>query len=915
MNCIKTFVSIMLLCVATVVAYAQQAAYGVKGVVVDVENYTPLKGATITIANSPLGTTTNEKGEFFIPLPSDKASEYLIRASIMGYDAQEVKFTLGNTDTEFVSFALKNKDAVIEEVVVTRRREKASELALLEERRKSNLMVESIGTQELSRKGVSDARAALTKMAGVSRQEGAKNVFVRGLGDRYNSSSLNGLPLPSEDPLYKNISLDFFSSDVIQSINVNKTFNSQIGGDVAGANVDIFTKEATGNSLEIAISGGGNSQTVGADNFRRIDGTNWFGSLPGGSKPNITDFSQYSFKNKWNPNAQNNLFNSSFRILGNRRFMLGNNPLSLFFVGSMDSKYKKYDGLIQQSSDAGSELMSQKFVTNEYKVAQSAMLNLRYGWDNNALSFNSLYIHDQTQDLRDFSGRDVGTGDGDNDIVYRRRQQVNDNHIFVNQLHGKLNFNDTWSADLGAGLNYAIGNEPDRRLNTFIFKNNNLGFSYNSSGENQRYFSNMTETGLVSKAIVAYKIANEGGLDRKIEVGYNGNHTQRDFDFWELNHKMLAAEFPTIDMDNVDAILNQEGAGKYFDLSTDMGGSTVAEKMKPFFYRGKKQVNSALASGTYQFSEAFTAILGFRYDQVNQTISFLSNTPDFSTNNFTKLNKGFFLPSLNLKYNLNEKMIVRASGSKTYTLPQFIELAPMRYRGNNNFTQGNPELIPSTTYNADVKWEMYPENGELVAVTAFFKKINDPISRVEVPSAGNTLTFLNVGKDAQVYGLELEVKKDLIKSENTYGTNVLSGGLNVAYLHSVQNLIREKGGFSNDKDKLEGASPVLLNADLSYKMHMRNLDLQPSVVFNYFADRVYSIGTAGYQNIIEKGIPSLDFVLQSTLKKKIGINVKAENILNPERKLLREFSNGQPDFLLESYKRGVDFSLGLSYKF
>ena len=360
----------------------------------------------------------------------------------MGYDAQEVKFTLGNTDTEFVSFALKNTDAVIEEVVVTRRRERPVNL-LFEERRKSNLMVESIGTQELSRKGVSDARAALTKMAGVSRQEGAKNVFVRGLGDRYNSSSLNGLPLPSEDPLYKNISLDFFSSDVIQSINVNKTFNSQIGGDVAGANVDIFTKEATGNSLEIAISGGGNSQTVDADNFRRIDGTNWFGSLPGGSKPNITDFSQYSFKNKWNPSAQNNLFNSSFRILGNRRFMLGNNPLSLFFVGSMDSKYKKYDGLIQQSSDAGSELMSQKFVTNEYKVAQSAMLNLRYGWDNNALSFNSLYIHDQTQDLRDFNGRDVGTGDGDNDIVYRRRQQVNDNHIFVNQLHGKLNFNDT----------------------------------------------------------------------------------------------------------------------------------------------------------------------------------------------------------------------------------------------------------------------------------------------------------------------------------------------------------------------------------------------------------------------------------------------------------------------------------------
>ena len=113
MNCIKTLFTVMLLCVATLVSNEQQVAYGVKGVVVDVESYEPLKGATITIANSQLGTTTNEKGEFYIPLPSNKPAEYLIRASIMGYDGQEITFTLSASDTEFVSFALKNKNRVI----------------------------------------------------------------------------------------------------------------------------------------------------------------------------------------------------------------------------------------------------------------------------------------------------------------------------------------------------------------------------------------------------------------------------------------------------------------------------------------------------------------------------------------------------------------------------------------------------------------------------------------------------------------------------------------------------------------------------------------------------------------------------------------------------------------------------------
>src|SRR5690606_40873721 len=88
-------------------------------------------------------------------------------------------------DWEFVPVTLINTNSTLDEVVVTRRRERASEIALLEERKLSNLMVEKIGAQELSRKGVSDAASALAKMSGVSRVEGTSQEYVRGLGDRY----------------------------------------------------------------------------------------------------------------------------------------------------------------------------------------------------------------------------------------------------------------------------------------------------------------------------------------------------------------------------------------------------------------------------------------------------------------------------------------------------------------------------------------------------------------------------------------------------------------------------------------------------------------------------------------------------------------------------------------------------------
>jgi hypothetical protein len=84
---------------------------------------------------------------------------------------------------------------------------------------------------------------------------------------------------------------------------------------------------------------------------------------------------------------------------------------------------------------------------------------------------------------------------------------------------------------------------------------------------------------------------------------------------------------------------------------------------------------------------------------------------------------------------------------------------------------------------------------------------------------------------------------------------------------------------------------------------------------NYFSDRVYSIGTRGFENIIEKSIPTLDFIAKLNLNKKYNISLKGQNLLNPDFQLTREGASGGNDVVLRDFKRGVNLSLGFGINF
>lgn len=877
----------------------------IKGLLTDKEtNNDPLPFVNVFIKGTTIGATTDFDGLYNIKVP---AGTHTVSFSFLGYKTINKTITIAAGQTITINQVMSAEEGVgLDEVIVRSSTSKEKTSALILEQKNAVSIKTTIGAQELATKGVSDAAGAVTKTAGVSK--GSKNVVVRGLGDRYNSTTLNGLPLPSDDPEYKNISLDFFDTSIIKNIGVNKVFTADLSGDVGGANIDIVSKELVKRSL-LSISGslGVNSQTVSKE-FLTIEGNNRFGTQNNGIP--VNDLTQYSFNNSWNPQSQNFQMDNSISFAGGKKYDVGEDTFSFFVVGGFDGKYNYLEGNIKQTTSSGEVFQDQDFSRYEYNVSQILMANLDYKFEaGHNIAFNHLFIHNNKQSIGDYLG--INNPEQDNDVEFQRRQQTNNNELYVNQLIGNFKLSEKLNFEAKGSLNYIRGGEPDRRTNKYLFRDNFYSPQTSSAGENERYFAKLEENDYAAKGKFSYKL-NDDDIS-VFEFGGDYRYTERLFSATIFNHDFSSRV--AIDLENPDAIFNQSSIdNNIFELETGRGNASNPGAFVPFTYRGKRQIYGGFGNIVYQLNDKLVASVGARLENIQQIVTYNTNIAQSAVDGASKLNRTYVLPSFNIKYNFNENSIFRVAGSQSYTFPQFKETAPFKYQDINFSSQGNPDLNPSDNYNFDAKYEYYFNSSELITVTGFYKYIQNPIARSEIPSGGNTLTYLNVGDDASVYGLELEARKSLYEIEDK--DLKIMGGVNTSFLVSNINLDQNSvAQFTSTTSDLEGATPFLLNADISINKKFNDNTFISSVVFNYFSERVYSVGTRGFENILEKGIPTLDLVSSYEFNKNYSIKLKATNLLNPDFQLTRAGFNGGNNVVLSNYKKGVNLSLGFSYNF
>ncbi|KAB5489346.1 TonB-dependent receptor [Flagellimonas hadalis] len=948
----KYFLLIFVFAFATY-TYAQQTTGGIVGKLTDREqNDEPLAFANILIKGTTLGTTSDFDGLYEIP--NVEPGTYTLSFSFLGYETVEIpniEVVAGKVTSIDVPMSA-SQGVALDEVVVTTVARKDSEVALLLDQKRTITLETSIGAQELARKGASDAATAVTKVTGIAREEGTGNVYVRGLGDRYNITTLNGLPLPSNNTAKKNIDLGLFGTSIIESIGIDKTYNAKNYGDFAGANINIVSRNYTGAGfLELGVSSGANSEAIGVEDFYLYEGPDFSGFY---NKEIPDNPFNNTFDTSWDRETRSTPINSSLSLKGGDSFNIGeNSTLNFFAVGSFSNKNSYREGVNRGAPNLGTGLPNSDFDYQRYSYETATTLmgnvGLRLGSAND-IKYNFVMLNNSEQKHEEFDGILDREDDAPNGGGFIQRNTFERTTLMINQLLGNHDLNENLELNWGVGYNNVQNLVPDRRQNTLLPYTNNdpqgpKSFRLVSDASaNHRFFQELTEDELAANISTSFKFKknDDDAFDGKLTLGYNGRFKDVSFEATQFNYQILnIANQPNVDPYNIDAYFDEYGPGTgYWQIRTFRGTASTAGSLDPQTYGGEQQINAGFLTLEYKFTPKFTLFAGVRGEQIVQRIDWSTVIQGIGNN---ELETFEFLPSLALKYELNEKQNLRFAASKTYTLPQFKERAPFLFQEEiNQDTQGNPALENSTNYNFDLRWELFPSSSELVSLAVFGKYIENPINTFLIVSAANNLSYANTGDSATAFGAELEVKVDVLENEKESAESMLverlSVGGNISYLNTNQELdylkVSEEtnfaAAFTNTEAPLQGASDFIFNADISYYTEFaNNKNLRTTLAGNYFSDRIFALGSTGRGHLVDKGFVSLDFITAAQLGDHFGLGLNVRNLLNPLVERVNENAEGDldttnpaiPGFLEDgpvtalSYKKGVDLSLSLTYKF
>jgi len=932
-------------------AYSQTTG-SIKGKITDKDyNNEPLPMVNITLDSGAKGTASDFDGHF--ELETLETGTHILSFSFVGYETQMIPVQVAAGKVTEINVSMGANAAALDEVVIQTTTKRESEVALLLDQKKAVEIKQSIGAEELSRKGVSDAAGAVSKISGVSKQEGSSNVYVRGLGDRYLNTTLNGLSLPSNDVGKKNIDLNLFSSDIIENVSISKAYSSKFYGDFAAGNVDISSKDYKGNGFFNVHIGSSINTNAAKKTFKKSEGTGYFGFY------NRYDHNPFAvvLSHQIDPVTASTPINTSIGTSFGKSITFKNDSkLSLYGTVFFNNSYEYREGSNIDYTNVEKKAF-EKAEEFEYGTTTTAMANLSYKIDNNnALSYTSLFINNSSDNVGYFGidgkGRNRDANLNTDKGFYQMNVQFSQNLIYVNQLVGKHNFN-AFDLTWGLGYNKVFAHEPDRKrisIENYDYAldndpNTKATYFNNVSFDNQRYFQNIDDDELNGRVNLAYTINDA----IKLNVGYNGRTKERSFDNIRYGYDFSNSSIPVSDIDTIsqdlalnNLMVNQQSGGLYqIKVINAIPGlsNTNRPGMPENTYKGNLDVYAGYVNAEINATEKLLIVPGVRLENIKQKVAYNVINLGSRGNDSISSAETIALPSLSLKYALNDDQNLRFSASQTISLPEFKEVAPFVYESVSQRIGGNPDLLgtkPGQAYvnvkdvsyskilNLDLKYEWFISKSELFSVGAFYKEINNQINQVVAFDATGTQRYFRTGDQARILGFEAEIRKNILLDDNDDA--LLSGGVNVTYMHTEQDLYNSISGtysvsFRNAKEELQGASPIILNADINYSPTFGNYKPTANVVFSYFSDRIDALGSGQLGNVIEKGIPTFDFILKNKVTSNFEINFAVKNILNPTVQYIRETNQGNivvtsPNGKdVSDYKKGMHLGLELKYKF
>ncbi|MGX7667550.1 TonB-dependent receptor domain-containing protein [Flavobacterium pedocola] len=909
----------------TLLGFAQKGT--VTGTVTDKDmNNEVLSFATVMIKGTSNGVNTDEKGKYILSVAE---GNHTLVISFLGYESVEIPFTIKANETLEFNQALGSKGVELEDVVIKVEQNREKETALLAEQKKAVEIKQSIGAQELSRKGISDVEEGLTKITGITKAE-SRGLFVRGLENRYNNLLINDLQAPSNSPFKKIIPLDLFPTDIVGVLEVYKTFNPNIPGDFAGATINIATSEPKSSQTKFSVGFGYVTNNNGSDFLTTETSNNtqgFFGiqkqyrELPsaygsiGAHRLTAAEYKEGYKNSSWNVDKVSAPINNSISFSHSDKFNLKKGSFSYLISLNGDNKYQVRKGaersFIEGLGEYNNNLFSQAF---SYQTNASTLVGLKFKSDRFQVATNSIYMRTTESLVKDQYGVLSNQKSTPNRLV--RTNQFEQSDYFNNQLLTSYKITSDDKHNVKGGLSYVktLYELPDRKfLDGKLNNDGSFENSYGGNTLNRQHFKikgNYYVSGLLEYKLKFGKEIN--GKNNNLTLGFNSYRNSITSKYRFFSTRALSGSYTvTTSLNDInDQILSDIESGLVFEREESTSDYKV--KLNQF-------VNSGHGNVFFNLSEKIEVNGGVRFEASNRVIKYRSISDAF-TSPYRKITetKNYFLPSVNTKYTLTEKANLRFAASQTVTRPVMMEVLPIQFVNPDGTVEtGNSNLKDTKNLNADLKYEFFSDRKDMVAVGLYGKNIKDPIERIYKPSATQITTFQN-SKVANLYGAEFEFIFNMAHlSENL---NNLSLGLNASVMKTNVEIADDNQLENNPTRELQGASNWVLNADAKYEFDLgKKVKNTVSLVYGVKGKSIYAVGTAGIDHIYEMPFHKLDFVYSSKLTDNISAKFSADNILNPYQRFeLGDESKvniTEPSLVVKEYKKGVGLSLSLSYSF
>jgi len=844
----------------------------IKGKVTDLQTGEPLVDATVTLKSNTKKYNTNSGLDGSFVFKNIEAGTYTEIVQYVGYDEQEIKAEAKKGITVRNDIQLKVHAHKLNAVIVSANMNKGSDISARRLERISSNLLNIISARAIENSSDITVGNVLQRATGVSLVKNSSGdgeyAIIRGMSDRYNYTTINGVKIPSPDDKTRSIPLDIFPADLLQRLEVIKSLTPSMEGDAIGGVTNMVLKEAP-EHLTYTLNGSlGYSNFFNNHTFTTFDHSSATWKTPyeihgSGYAPQPSDFNVKYLEYKTVNYPVNGFINGSIgdRISKNLGFLAAisyqhtySGSTSLFYPPS---------GQPQPIPTANTPVFGpieyRTYNNLQNRLGTHLVLNYDFNEHNKISFYTSFFQLDRIQHRNLQQGLSQYLHLSGQDYVYDRslfQRQI----IWTNSLQGKHQINDKLSADWSLVYSEAQSKTPiwiDQQYSDIISYDNS---SHKVTSEQKNLqdfpfiFTHSNEIDRSGYLNLHYQLADA------LELSFGGMYRHKTRDNVYESYQLYAGNQPFTSI--------QDASFPRLTRVDTTDGLTYTSIENVLAYYGELK-------WTYK---KWDILGGLRVENTHH--SYVSELSIYLPGKTGSYNYTDYLPSINVKYKLNTKNDIRVSYFKGISRPNYFEYIPVNFSGDYFDQRGNPAIKHVQSNNLDLRYEHYFSAEDYFMAGTFYKHIINPIE-----FAFQTQTTSQFVLEPENFGNATNYGAELV-----FTKHFRNFGIRGNYSYTKSSITTSKLVYTKDNNgnyiiynstqtrPLQGQSDHIGNLSLLYKNIKHGIEAEVSWV--YTGQRIEIVSPFKNLDYWQNPTSQIDLSLNVKASKRITLFAKVTNLTN-----------------------------------